>query len=101
MEKSQGIQGWAGTYPQTPNLNESPNGGFMPIESILKLAGAILLGIVVTHPTNFTGTLRKIEFSILREAADTRSWGNPSIFGPNRYELPTAYKNRRSSHKAI
>jgi hypothetical protein len=49
----------------------------MPIKEILNLAFVIVLGIAVAHPMTFAHELRKIEYSILREASKTGNWGNP------------------------
>jgi hypothetical protein len=57
----------------------------MPIEPLIKLSAAILIGIAITHPLNVTRAIRGIEFSILREATNTRSWGNPSIYPTRHY----------------
>jgi hypothetical protein len=52
----------------------------MPIEKIIALASAIFAGIVATHPLTWRTEVRKLEYSMFKEVADTRSWGNPSIF---------------------
>jgi hypothetical protein len=59
----------------------------MPIENLIKLAITIMVGIMITHPLTYTTEIRKIEFSILREIGDTRSWGNPSIFPENKSHI--------------
>ena len=52
----------------------------MPIKELINLAFVIVAGIAVTHPMTFAVELRKVELSILREASDTRSWGDPVHF---------------------
>jgi hypothetical protein len=57
-------------------------GATMPIRELINLAFIILLGICITHPMTAAITIRKVELSILSEASDTRSWGNP-VWLPN------------------
>jgi hypothetical protein len=52
----------------------------MPIREFINLAFIILTGICITHPMDTALTIRKVELSILREASDTRSWGDPVHF---------------------
>jgi hypothetical protein len=52
----------------------------MPVKELTNLAAVIVIGIAATHPMTFALELRKIELKILREASDTRSWGNPDIW---------------------
>lgn len=52
----------------------------MPIREFINLAFIILVGICITHPMDAALAIRKVELSILREASDTRSWGNPVWF---------------------
>jgi hypothetical protein len=52
----------------------------MPVKEFVNLAFIVFLGIAVTHPMTFAVEIRKIELSILRAAADTRSWGDPVHF---------------------
>jgi len=49
-------------------------------KELINLAVAIVLGIAATHPMTFALELRKIEWRIMREASDTRSWGSPDIW---------------------
>jgi hypothetical protein len=55
-------------------------GNPMPIKEVINLVFVIVTGIAVTHPMTFAVELRRIELSILREASDTRSWGDPVHF---------------------
>ena len=52
----------------------------MPVKGLIDFAWIVFFGIVVTHPLTFRAELRKVQYAILREVSDTRSWGNPSIF---------------------
>jgi hypothetical protein len=45
----------------------------MPIEKIIALASAIFVGIVATHPLTWRAEVRKLEYSMFKEVADTRS----------------------------
>jgi hypothetical protein len=49
------------------------------LEPLIKLSAAILIGLAITHPMNVTRAIREVEFSILREVTNKRSWGNPVI----------------------
>jgi hypothetical protein len=51
----------------------------MPIEKIIALASAVFAGVVATHPLTWRVEVRKLEYSILKEVSDTRSWGTPSF----------------------
>ena len=51
----------------------------MPIKEILGLTIIILGGIAATHPLNFSNEVRKVEFSILKEASRTNNWGDLSF----------------------
>jgi hypothetical protein len=54
----------------------------MPVDKFVSLATAIVLGTMIAHPFDWRVRLLKVQYSILREVSDTRSWGNPSIFKP-------------------
>jgi hypothetical protein len=66
----------------------------MPIEKIIALASVIVAGIMATHPFTWRTELRKLEYSMLKEVSDTRSWGNPSLF----QYAPAAPLARRAHH---
>jgi hypothetical protein len=59
----------------------------MPIREFINLAFVILVGICITHPMDAALAIRRVELSILREASDTRSWGNPVWFPEGRSNL--------------
>jgi hypothetical protein len=63
----------------------------MPVDKLLTLASVIVAGIMVAHPFTWKLELRKLEYRMLREATDTRSWGNPSIF---QYGSPISEQRR-------
>jgi hypothetical protein len=69
----------AGSYQKFPRKAAA-----MPIEPLIKLSAAILIGLAITHPMNVSRAIRGVEFSVLREITNTRSWGNPSIHPPRR-----------------
>jgi hypothetical protein len=52
----------------------------MPIKEIIALASMFVIGMAAAHPTDYMLRLRKIEYSILRDAARTDNWGSPSVF---------------------
>jgi hypothetical protein len=52
----------------------------VPIEKFVSIAAAIVFGLMITHPLTWRTHLLKLQYSILHEVSDTRSWGNPSIF---------------------
>lgn len=52
----------------------------MQVDKLVPLATAIVLGTMIAHPFEWRMRLLKIQYTILREVTDTRSWGNPSIF---------------------
>lgn len=53
----------------------------MPINEIMTVAALLLAGIIATHPLTWRTEVRKVQVAILRDVADTRSWGNPSLSG--------------------
>ena len=53
----------------------------MPINEIMTVAAILLAGIVATHPLTWKTEVRKVQIAILRDVSDTRSWGNPSLWG--------------------
>lgn len=82
----------------------------MPIKEFIALAVSLCAGLAVAHPLNFQTTLRKIQASILRMAARTDNWGNPSIFPKSRkpeskgagpaHQAEPVRRSRSSSHSA-
>ncbi len=68
----------------------------MPIDKLIKLAIAVMTGIVISHPLTYMTEIRRIEFSILKEIGNTRSWGNPLIF----QYAPHKGQNPKGGHHA-
>ena len=66
----------------------------MPIKGFINLAFVVMLGIFITHPMTFAVELRRVELSILREASDTRSWGDPVHFPEHVSRRKTAHRER-------
>ena len=52
----------------------------MPVKSVVAVATVVVGSVMLMHPLTWKTELRKLQFSILREVTNTRSWGNPSIF---------------------
>lgn len=58
----------------------------MPIKEIITIAVVIMSGwYVVGGQQGMLRNIRKAQISILREVGRTDNWGNPSIFGKNKF----------------
>lgn len=74
----------------------------MPIKELLAIAAAVVGGIFISHPLDFTNALHRVQFSILKEATRTDDWGNPSIYHSNRYTTyPSKIYRSSPKHKAL
>ena len=67
----------------------------MPIKELVALATAFVMGMAAAHPRDYRMRLAKIQYAMLREVGNTRSWGNPSIFQYNPRQIPEKSHSHR------
>lgn len=68
----------------------------MPVKEFVTIATAFVFGMAALHPRDYKQRLWKIQYAILKEARDTRSWGKPLIF---QYQSPgKSVKRAATSH---
>ena len=60
----------------------------LPIDSLFKIAVRFALLLAVVHPMTWRVELAKLEYRMLKEATDTRSWGNVSIWQQRHHTGP-------------
>ncbi len=56
----------------------------LPIDGLIKIAMGVVLGLMIAHPFTWRVELAKLQYRMLKEATDTQSWGNPSIWQQHR-----------------
>ncbi|MCM2279343.1 MAG: hypothetical protein NDJ89_14810 [Oligoflexia bacterium] len=47
----------------------------LPIKERVTIATAVVLGMAALHPTDYKMRLWKLQYSMLKEVRETRSWG--------------------------
>ncbi|MCM2279342.1 MAG: hypothetical protein NDJ89_14805 [Oligoflexia bacterium] len=52
----------------------------LPVKELVNIAIAVVLGMTALHPTDWKIRLWKVQFAMLREVRDTRSWGTLPTF---------------------
>lgn len=52
----------------------------LPVKELVTIATTVVLGMAALHPTNYKMRLWKLQFAMLKEVRDTRSWGTLPTF---------------------